>query len=65
MDKDYFAAIFIAIVVGLLAGYAWGRHGGKQVAEAQYEVELQELTVIVRDDVCPDVHIKRTTNRGM
>ena len=53
MTKDWFGAIFIAVIVSLVIGYAWGLHGGKQVAVKEFKAEMQELTVIVRDDVCP------------
>ena len=53
MDKDYIGTIIIVIAISLALGYAWGFHGGEQVAEQEYTAELQELTVIVRDDVCP------------
>ena len=56
--QDWFGAIFIAAIVSLAIGYAWGLHGGKQVAaqeyEEQYEADIERLTVIVRDDVCPN-----------
>ena len=53
MTKDYIGAIFIAVIVSLAIGYAWGMHGGRQVAVKEFKAEMQELTVIVRDDVCP------------
>ena len=52
MTKDYIGAIFIAVIVSLVIGYAWGLHGGKQVAGQEFKADMQKLTVIVRDDVC-------------
>ena len=51
--QDWFGAIFIAVIVSLAIGYAWGLHGGKQVAGQEFKAEMQKLTVIVRDDICP------------
>ena len=51
--QDWFGAIFIAVIVSLAIGYAWGMHGGKQVAIHEFKADMQELTVIVKDDVCP------------
>ena len=50
--QDWFGAIFIAVIVSLVIGYAWGLHGGKQVAGQEFKADMQKLTVIVRDDVC-------------
>ena len=51
--RDWFGAIFIAVIVSLAIGYAWGMHGGKQVAAQGYQADMERLTVIVKDDVCP------------
>ena len=52
--QDWLGAIFIAVIISLVIGYAWGLHGGRQVAGQEYEADMERLTVIVKDDVCPN-----------
>jgi len=54
--NDWFAGIFIAIIIGLIAGYAWAWHHGKiQLERAHdkgYEACTNELEVVICEEVC-------------
>jgi len=54
--NDWFAGIFIAIIIGLIAGYAWAWHHGniqlERAYEQGYEAAVEELMVVVRGEVC-------------
>ena len=53
---DWFAGIFIAIIIGITLGYAWAWHHGnirlERAHEQGYEAAVDELMVVVKEDIC-------------
>jgi len=49
---DWFAGIFIAIIIGLIAGYAWGWYHGEMKYERGYKAAAEELSAVVREEIC-------------
>ena len=50
--NDWFAGIFIALIVGLIAGYAWGYSRQGINYEARYAEAIEELSVVVKEEIC-------------
>ena len=50
--NDWFAAIFITAVIFLVLGYAY-RYAQEPLAyEARYEAAIDELSVVVKGEIC-------------
>lgn len=50
--NDWFAAIFITLIAGLVLGYAWGYSRQGINYEARYEAAIDELSVVVKGEIC-------------
>lgn len=50
--NDWFAVIFITLIVGLVAGYAWGYSRQGVNYEAGYTEAAEELSVVVKEEIC-------------
>ena len=50
--KDWFAGIFIAIIIGMALGYVYRYGQERDIEERSYEAAVEELSVVVREDVC-------------
>ena len=51
---DWFTGIFIAIIIGLMAGYAWGWYHGEMKYERGYEAAAEELSIVIKGELCQD-----------
>ena len=50
--NDWFAGIFIALIIGLALGYAWGYSRQGINYEAEYALAIEELSVVVKGEIC-------------
>ena len=49
---DWFAWIFITLIIGIGIGYYWGWYHGEMKFEQGYEAAAEELSVVVKGEVC-------------
>lgn len=50
--NDWFAAIFITLIIGVAAGYALGYSRQGMNYEAGYAEAYDELSVVVKEEIC-------------
>ena len=50
--NDWFAAIFITLIIGAALGYVWGYSRQGINYEARYTEAIEELSVVVRGEIC-------------
>ncbi len=50
--NDWFAAIFLALVIGIALGYAWAYYHGKLKYEYGYTDGVKEMSVIAKGEIC-------------
>ena len=51
-NNDWFAGIFIAIIIGMALGYAWRYGQERGIQERSYQAAAEELSAVVREDIC-------------
>ena len=50
--NDWFAGIFIAIIIGMALGYAYRYGQERSIQERSYEAAAEELSVVVKGEIC-------------
>ena len=50
--RDWFAGIFIALIIGLVSGYAWGWYHGEMKFENGYQAAIEEVAVMSKGELC-------------
>ena len=52
MDRDWFAGILIALIIGLGIGYAWGWYHGGMKFDKGYQAAIEEIAVMSKGELC-------------
>ena len=50
--NDWFAGIFIALIIGIALGYAWCYAQGVTGYERGYTDAIAEMTVVAKGEIC-------------